>query len=272
MDYDFIAHTDGACAGNPGTMGIGVALYDGHTGQLIDQHSSDIGHGTNNKAEYAAVITALEMICVHQEAKTALIRSDSQLVINQITGACSVRNSDMLEMLGQVENVLRCLSCAVEFQWIPRSENPVADALASGAVGMPQAVVNDSGIVLWSDALMGEPNPIKLAGLPEVKCEAEINKFNHAEREAKFSAFIGLKTNGIDSYGKRSRIYLLDAIETRFGEKACAWLNKALAGAHEEFALNAMRWAARGLRPDYALKKAAVDVEMAMNRKAREAV
>jgi len=269
MEFDLIAHTDGACAGNPGPMGIGVALYDGQSGELIDKHSSLIGFGTNNIAEYTAVITALEMICAHPEAHSAVIRSDSQLIVNQINGKYAVNNHDMKDMIKQVQSVTGCLPYVVVFEWISRTLNPVADALASGAISMPQAAEDETGIILWSDDMLGQPNPVKLAQLPVVKCHAEIEELNHAETEAKFASFIGLKPNGTDGYGKRSRIFLLEAIETRFGLRASNWLDKALKDADEEFSLNAMRWAARGLRPDYALKKAAVDVEMESNRKTR---
>ena len=50
--------TDGASLGNPGPMGIGIVIYK--DGIRVEELSEYIGNGTNNIAEYSAVIKALE--------------------------------------------------------------------------------------------------------------------------------------------------------------------------------------------------------------------
>ena len=50
--------TDGASLGNPGPMGIGVVIYRDEL--RVEELSEYIGTGTNNIAEYIAVIKGLE--------------------------------------------------------------------------------------------------------------------------------------------------------------------------------------------------------------------
>ena len=53
------AFVDGACSGNPGPAGVGVALVSAKHQRSISRF---VGDGTNNIAELMAVIVALESI------------------------------------------------------------------------------------------------------------------------------------------------------------------------------------------------------------------
>ena len=53
-----VIHTDGACLRNPGPAGAGFVILD-QSGNTLAEGSLPIGHGTNNIAEYRAVIAAL---------------------------------------------------------------------------------------------------------------------------------------------------------------------------------------------------------------------
>ncbi|HID72643.1 TPA: reverse transcriptase-like protein, partial [Candidatus Micrarchaeota archaeon] len=53
-----VAYTDGASSGNPGPMGLGVVLYKNDF--RVEELSEYLGVGTNNMAEYTAIIRALE--------------------------------------------------------------------------------------------------------------------------------------------------------------------------------------------------------------------
>lgn len=262
-----IIHTDGACAGNPGPMGIGAVLIDDSTNNVLDTHSSDIGHGTNNIAEYTAVITGLEMLFAYPEVTRATVRSDSQLVIKQLKGEYRIKNKDMQDLADQVRNVLDALGIPVDFEWVPRENNPIADALASSAIGMPQASSDESGVVLWNSVTLEEPDPEQLAKLPDARCAKDLARFYNSSKEAKFAEFMALKPGGVDSCSKQNQEHLVEIIGIRYGKQALEWLEAALRDAEAYYALNAMRWAARGLRPDLALKKASVDVEVSANRK-----
>ncbi len=54
-----VLHFDGSCNPNPGMMGIGFTIH-GPAGDLVAEGSEMIGQGTNNIAEYSALIAGLK--------------------------------------------------------------------------------------------------------------------------------------------------------------------------------------------------------------------
>ena len=122
-------YTDGACFGNPGPMGIGIAIWK--DGKNIKEISEYLGEGTNNIAEYTAVFRALEEAKKLDE-KDIKIKSDSQLIVNQLNGEYKTKNK-MLKSLKQKIDMLR-ISMHVSFQHIPREKNTVADKLSKQAI------------------------------------------------------------------------------------------------------------------------------------------
>ena len=52
-------YTDGACRGNPGICAIAFMILDNED-RTVKTYSEYIGKGTNNQAEYKALINALE--------------------------------------------------------------------------------------------------------------------------------------------------------------------------------------------------------------------
>jgi len=120
-----IAFTDGASLGNPGHMGIGVALY--RDGFRIEELSEYLGSGTNNIAEYTAVIRALET--AHRLGdKEVHVKSDSQLVIRQLSGEYKVKDPKLRPLKMQVDAL--CHGLMVTFEHIPRKRNSEADRLS----------------------------------------------------------------------------------------------------------------------------------------------
>lgn len=120
-----IAYTDGACLGNPGPMGIGVVIY--RDGVMVEQLSEWIGEGTNNVAEYRAIIKALET--AHSMGETAVhIKSDSELVVKQLNREYKVRDPGLSPLRKEVDRL--CHGMKVSFEHIPREKNSKADALS----------------------------------------------------------------------------------------------------------------------------------------------
>lgn len=74
-----IAHTDGACRGNPGPGGWGVSLrYGTHLKELCGGESPT----TNNRMELMAAISALESL---REACAITLHTDSKYVLQGLT-------------------------------------------------------------------------------------------------------------------------------------------------------------------------------------------
>jgi ribonuclease HI len=120
-----IIYTDGASLGNPGPMGIGVVIYKGD--DKVRELSEYLGEGTNNIAEYTAIIRALESAQSIGE-KEVLIRSDSQLVVRQLNNQYKVKDQKLRPLKKKIEKL--CQGIEVRFEHIPREDNKEADALS----------------------------------------------------------------------------------------------------------------------------------------------
>jgi ribonuclease HI len=57
---ELIIFTDGGSRGNPGKSAIGIVILDKNN-KIILTHKEFLGIGTNNQAEYKAIIKALKL-------------------------------------------------------------------------------------------------------------------------------------------------------------------------------------------------------------------
>jgi ribonuclease HI len=123
-----IVACDGASRGNPGPAGIGAQVTD-ERGAILGEIARGIGETTNNVAEYTAVIEGLSLA---QElgARTVTLRSDSLLLINQLTGRYRVK-SEHLQPLHRRARSLGAGFERITFEHVPREQNTAADALAN---------------------------------------------------------------------------------------------------------------------------------------------
>lgn len=118
-------YTDGASLGNPGPMGIGIVIYRGDT--RVEELSEYLGNGTNNIAEYTAIIKALES--AHRMGETEVhLKSDSQLVIRQVNNEYKVKDPKLQPLKRKIDRL--CEGLEVFFEHIPREKNTEADALS----------------------------------------------------------------------------------------------------------------------------------------------
>ena len=123
-----IVACDGASRGTPGPAGIGAQVTD-ERGTILGEVARGIGETTNNVAEYTAVIQGLSLA---QElgARTVTLRSDSLLLINQLTGRYRVK-SEHLQPLHRRARSLGAGFERITFEHVPREQNTAADALAN---------------------------------------------------------------------------------------------------------------------------------------------
>jgi ribonuclease HI len=124
-------YVDGASRGNPGPAAIGVVIKDA-TGAALLKVSSSIGRKTNNQAEYSALITALQE-AGKLGADHVDIRTDSQLMAEQILGHYKVRNANIKPLFEEVKQSLAGFK-SYGMHHIPRSLNSEADDLANQAL------------------------------------------------------------------------------------------------------------------------------------------
>ena len=129
---NLIVEADGGSRGNPGPAGRGAVVIDADTGEVILEIAKYIGVATNNVAEYLALKAGLEgAIGINPESKI-LVRMDSKLVIEQMSGTWKIKHPDMIQLAREVQALAR--GRAIKFMWIPREENSRADALANKAM------------------------------------------------------------------------------------------------------------------------------------------
>jgi ribonuclease HI len=130
-------HIDGACLRNPGPAAIGVVIRKG--GNTVTEIARSIGEGTNNIAEYSALIAALKEAQSLKEEYLKIF-TDSELLYKQIRGLYKMK-SDNLKKLFEEANTLAKTFKKVEIIWVPREENKDADKLASDVLKKEQAKV-----------------------------------------------------------------------------------------------------------------------------------
>ena len=127
-----IIEADGGSRGNPGLSGAGAVVIDAASGNILREISEAVGIATNNVAEYSAVIFALEVAFEIDPAAEIVVRMDSKLVVEQMSGRWKIKHPDMLALGARVQQLIS--GKKVEFVWIPREQNVLADALANKAM------------------------------------------------------------------------------------------------------------------------------------------
>jgi ribonuclease HI len=126
-----IVACDGAARGNPGPAGIGVQITDAH-GRVLAEIAEGLGEATNNVAEYTAAIEGLKR-AAELGATEVLLRSDSQLLINQITGRYRVKTAHLVPLYREVLRLARAFG-TITYEHVRREFNTEPDRLANEGV------------------------------------------------------------------------------------------------------------------------------------------
>ncbi len=126
-----ILHTDGGARGNPGPAGIGVVIND-EKGAELKAIGEAIGDGTNNQAEYKALLKGMtEAVAMGADQITCYL--DSELVVKQLRGEYKIKEPG-LQILASEALRLTAKFKSVEFKHVPREENARADELYNNAL------------------------------------------------------------------------------------------------------------------------------------------
>jgi probable phosphoglycerate mutase len=132
-----VAYIDGGARGNPGPAGYGVRI-ERPEGTLVAEFSQAIGIATNNVAEYRGLIAALEWARNHG-AKALHIRSDSQLLVQQMLGNYKVKHPGLQPLHAKARLLAYDLG-RVTFEHVRRESNKHADRLANEAMDAAREV------------------------------------------------------------------------------------------------------------------------------------
>jgi ribonuclease HI len=134
-------YTDGGSRGNPGPSGFGVVIMeaglDGKPSRTIAKLSKYIGVGTNNEAEYYALIEAIYWLRDNREIHqitNVIFYADSQLMVRQLQGKYKVKAENIRPLFTTATAILQDLKVEYKFSDIPREQNSIADQLANEAM------------------------------------------------------------------------------------------------------------------------------------------
>lgn len=132
-----ICYTDGGARGNPGLAGAGV-VADYADGTEIFQGSQFLGNATNNYAEYAAVLLALNELKRRLGKATREheieVRMDSELVQKQLSHEYQIKEPSLVPQFIEIHNLCVASFPNIAFVHVPREENKRADKLANDAM------------------------------------------------------------------------------------------------------------------------------------------
>jgi len=138
MKEKIIIYTDGGSRGNPGIAGAGAFITDS-AGKVLKEASQYLGKGTNNFAEYEAVILGLQTLkkLFSKDKLKELdieVKLDSQLIARQLSGEYQVKEETLFGQFIKVHNMQVKDFPKIMFTYIPREQNKEADRLANEAM------------------------------------------------------------------------------------------------------------------------------------------
>lgn len=136
-------NVDGASRGNPGKAGVGIVIKEAHL--ICFQKGYALGNMTNNQAEYWALIIALAVFVneFNNNNNDLVIRSDSQLLVNQLNGSYSVKNPELKLLYQKVIKFLQKIP-KYSIEHVYREKNILADEQAN--LGIDQNILVPSQI------------------------------------------------------------------------------------------------------------------------------
>jgi ribonuclease HI len=124
------AWVDGGARGNPGEAGCGIVLEfaDGRR----EEHTLFLGVATNNVAEYAALLAALER-AVALGVRDLEVHADSELLVRQMGGEYRVKARHLQPLWLRAQQLARSLD-RFAIVHVERRANRAADRLANRAM------------------------------------------------------------------------------------------------------------------------------------------
>ena len=113
---------------NPGTGTYGYVIYEGK--RKLAEGGGLAGYDvTNNYAEYTALVEVLRKLKELKTEGDVVIRSDSQLLVGQMSKGWAAKGGGYLGKLKEARDLLKEFG-SVTFEWIPREQNEEADLLS----------------------------------------------------------------------------------------------------------------------------------------------
>lgn len=121
-------YTDGGARGNPGPAAGGVVLYN-EQGEVFHKASKYFGIGTNNQAEYKALLLGLNL-AKDEGVQEISVYLDSELVVKQLVGLYKVKDTHLALLYAEIK-LLESYFKVITYTHVPRTQNKEADLLVN---------------------------------------------------------------------------------------------------------------------------------------------
>lgn len=282
--YDYIIYTDGGCECNPGGRGgYGAVIINNSTGELTDI-SEGFRSTTNNRMEVMAVIKALEKI---EKGTHIQLFSDSQYVIKTMSGMFRKRkNTDLWRRLDRLVE-----DFSIDWNWVRGHDgniyNERCDTLCTEAMENAELKIDtgyrNKGNMQRKESVKQDKVEVKEAASYDIDaynvppectnpkkyeesylvnpaCAKAICAFYRNDRK-RFRDYIDLRTEGQDFWSRKKKEYIMN--EREYPEDVWHLICDNFIDA--KYQMMCLRWCARGLTIDDAIKKVKVDIEVSEN-------
>jgi ribonuclease HI len=117
-------YTDGGSRGNPGDSACAFVICE-MDDSVVEKSGYYMGMATNNQAEYYGMIKGLER-ARDLGIDRIMLFSDSQLVVNQMSGFYKVKNQELAPLYRQLNELAQSFE-KISFTHVPRELNKIAD-------------------------------------------------------------------------------------------------------------------------------------------------
>jgi ribonuclease HI len=143
-------HTDGASRGNPGDAAFAYTIE--RNGAAAIEEAGRLGRQTNNQAEYAALVRALEHALRLGAEHRVVVHSDSELMVKQMRGEYKVKNGDLRDLYDRARRLAGQFTGPVMFKHVRREHNKRADELCNLALDGEIEPASVADVILSSPA------------------------------------------------------------------------------------------------------------------------
>jgi ribonuclease HI len=127
-------HCDGGARGNPGPAASAFVVLD-EQGSVLHQEGHYLGETTNNQAEYAGVLFAVQWLIsssFNSSDTYVTFVLDSELVVRQLIGQYKVKDENLKIRKNEIDNLMHSWKVGdKKFINVRRDQNVLADSLVN---------------------------------------------------------------------------------------------------------------------------------------------
>jgi ribonuclease HI len=211
MSLTVDVHFDGGCMSKPTGRGASGAVVRDVEGRMLGHVARDLPVASNNVAEWTGLLIGLEAA---RDLRATRVRAfgDSNLVVQQFSGAFGVNNEQLQRIGAEAWRVANAFSAGVEVQHVPRELNRAADAICTAVlhgVYVPEAELEEVAAAAAIAELAA--TPVEVGFVVEIRMSAD---------EVREAVARGVKPTELRKYlAKRYESRLMLAVQLPDGVK-----------------------------------------------------